>query len=267
MSHDARSRIALIGDPDPGAVIAHRAIPVALERAAEEARLALWWEWIPTADLGADVQDQLAAFAAVWCVPASPYANTSGALAAIRFARESGRPFLGTCGGFQHALLDYAEHVWGVRGAAHAETDPEADDPVIAPLACGLVETSGRVRPVSGSKLAEIYGSPEVVEGYHCRFGLSPRYAARLDSGPLRVAARDESGEIRAIALDGHPFFVATLFQPERAALDGRNHPLVAAFAAAAAVAVAHAPEIHSLHESSKIGRKDVPGGRGEGLR
>lgn len=34
--------------------------------------------------------------------------------------------------------------------------------------------------------------------------------------------------------LAGHPFFVATLFQPERAALRGVEHPLVTAFVAAA---------------------------------
>jgi CTP synthase (UTP-ammonia lyase) len=34
--------------------------------------------------------------------------------------------------------------------------------------------------------------------------------------------------------LEGHPFFVATLFQPERAALENRLPPLVAAFVTAA---------------------------------
>jgi CTP synthase (UTP-ammonia lyase) len=34
--------------------------------------------------------------------------------------------------------------------------------------------------------------------------------------------------------LEGHPFFVATLYQPERAVLAGRSHPLIAAFVAAA---------------------------------
>ena len=44
----------------------------------------------------------------MWTVPASPYENTAGALDAIRFARETRRPFLGTCGGFQHALIEFA---------------------------------------------------------------------------------------------------------------------------------------------------------------
>ncbi|MEJ1543764.1 hypothetical protein SMA24_26585, partial [Escherichia coli] len=45
----------------------------------------------------------------------------------------------------------------------------------------------------------------------------------------------DEEGEIRAVELVTHPFFVATLFQHERHALDGRPAPLVQAFLRAAA--------------------------------
>src|SRR5688572_18620420 len=125
-------RIALIGDYD-ATVKAHQGIPLALWLAADSARLA-HGEWLHTATLLKDPSEQLAAFDGVWCVPASPYANTRGAIAAIRYARQHRTPFLGTCGGFQHALLEYAEAVWGVARAAHAELDSEAVDPVIAPL-------------------------------------------------------------------------------------------------------------------------------------
>ena len=224
------ARVALIGDYDP-AVTAHRAIPraLALSGLSDDA-----WEWVPTTAIGDDPAKRLGAFRGLWCVPASPYASTSGALAAIRFARETGRAFLGTCGGFQHAMLEYAEAVWGLGNAAHAELDPDAHDPVIAPLACGLVEVTGDVILEPGSHLAAIYGTEAASEGYHCNYGLSPRHAARLATGPLKVAARDRTGEVRAVELDGHPFFFATLYQPERGALSGRAHPLVNAFVSAA---------------------------------
>lgn len=45
----------------------------------------------------------------------------------------------------------------------------------------------------------------------------------------------DEEGETRIVELDGHPFFIATLFQPELSALSGIKHPLIAAFAQTAA--------------------------------
>jgi CTP synthase (UTP-ammonia lyase) len=226
-----RTRIALIGDYNP-AVKAHQAIPRALALACGAGEGQCEWEWVHTSTLLEDPSAQLAGFHGVWCVPASPYAHTRGALAAIRFARQTGRAFLGTCGGFQHALLEYAEAVWGV-APGHAELDPAAVDPVIAPLACSLVEASGEIHFETGSRVAAIYGVTTAIEEYHCRYGLNPKYGDRLVSGPLRAGGRDAEGEVRAIELDGHPFFVATLFQPERSALAARTHPLVKAFVAA----------------------------------
>jgi CTP synthase (UTP-ammonia lyase) len=223
-------RIALIGDYNPS-VKAHQAIPRALALASE-GDIDCHWEWVHTSTLTGDLSDRLADYDGVWCVPASPYANPRGALNAIRFARETGRAFLGTCGGFQHAIMEYAEAVWGV-AAAHAETDADAIDPVIAPLNCSLVEQSGELYFEPRSRLASIYGVGSTSEEYHCRYGLNPRYAERLKSGPLRIAARDGAGDVRAIELDGHPFFIGTLFQPERSACSGRKHPLIRAFVVA----------------------------------
>ena len=223
-------RIALIGDYHPS-VKAHQAIPRALALASE-GDIDCHWEWVHTSTLMGDLSERLADYDGVWCVPASPYANTRGALNAIRFARETGRAFLGTCGGFQHAIMEYAEAVWGV-AAAHAETDADAIDPVIAPLTCSLVEQSVELYFETRSRLASIYDVGSTSEEYHCRYGLNPRYAERLRSGPLRIAARDGAGDVRAIELDGHPFFIGTLFQPERSAFSGRKHPLIRAFVVA----------------------------------
>lgn len=126
-------RIALIGDYSES-VVAHCAIPIALKLAVNDLRADVSWEWLPARDLQPSAQALLEPYAAVWCVPGSPYQNTQGVIEAIRFARLQKRPFLGTCGGFQHALLEYAQAVWGI-DAAHAETNPEAEDPVIARLA------------------------------------------------------------------------------------------------------------------------------------
>jgi hypothetical protein len=89
---------------------------------------------------------------------------------------------------------------------------------VIVPLACALVEVTDKVRLLPGSRIAAAYGASEATEGYRCRYGLNEAFRATLVSGALRVTAEDEAGDIRALELQGHPFFVATLFQPERAA-------------------------------------------------
>ena len=226
-------RIVLVGDYDATSV-AHRAIPMALAMAADALHADVAWEWLPTRVITGDTQRLLDPYAAVWCVPGSPYENANGALAAIAFARKAGRPFLGTCGGFQHAMLEYSQSAWGIV-AVHAETNPDAHNPVIAPLMCSLLEVKGALHFEPGSRLAEIYGRSTATEEYHCSFGLNPIYAERLKSGPLKVAARDDEGSVRAIELDDHPFFVATLFQPERGALRNELPPLVRAFVAATA--------------------------------
>ena len=52
------------------------------------------------------------------------------------------------------------------------------------------------------------------------------------DGIPQRLSAFDEHEEVRVAELPAtaHPFFVGTLFQPERAALRDELPPLVAAF-------------------------------------
>lgn len=221
-------RIALVGDRNES-VGAHRAIPMALALAGEKIGAAVEGVW-----RGTDAIDEgdLARFDGIWCVPASPYASMDGALRAIRLARTRPLPFLGTCGGFQHALIEWARGELGLAAADHEETNPGAEMPLVGRLACPLVGVKGIVRYVPGTRLAAAMGALESEERFHCRFGANPRYRGLLDeSRGLRVAATGPEGEVRGIEIAAHPFFVATLFQPELAALDSRLHPLVLSFA------------------------------------
>ena len=226
-------RIALVGDYS-AQVLAHRAIPRALELACANSRCEVTWQWVATRDVRRAARD-LEKFSAVWLVPASPYANMAGALDAVRFARETKRPFLGTCGGFQHALIEFARDVAGLAAADHAETNPRGDTLVVAPLACSLVEKMGPLRFTPGSLLHAAYGRDTAHEGYHCNYGLNAAHRATLERAGLRFTAFDENNEVRAAELPvaTHPFFVGTLFQPERAALRDETPPLVQAFVAA----------------------------------
>ena len=222
-------KIALIGDYS-AKVTAHQAIPLALRQAVRICETPVEEVWIGTDAIQTDVELQLSSFHAVWCVPASPYASMEGALRAIRFARETGRPFLGTCGGFQHALIEYARNVLGMTGADHAESNPDAEIRLIQQLECALVEKAGRILLEPGSRLGTIYGRNEIEETYHCSYGLNPQFKAQLTAGDLRIGGYDESGEVRAVELTSHPFYLCTLFQPERTGLKGEAHPLINAF-------------------------------------
>src|SRR5215468_696122 len=200
-------QIALVGDCDVS-VTAHRAIPLALQHAGADVGVDVRFTWHHTAQLGSRPERVLAGAAGIWCVPGSPYADTAAALSAIQFARRQPRPFLGTCGGFQHALLEYAQNVLGMVGAAHAELDADAPDPLITPLSCALVDQVGEVSLVPGSRLATAYGATTAVEEYRCRYGLAPGHEGILQNGPMHVVARDQEGQVRAVELSGHPFFV-----------------------------------------------------------
>ena len=75
-----------------------------------------------------------------------------------------------------------------------------------------------------------IYGRATVTENYHCSFGLNPSYLPLLKGRDLNLTGFDRNGELRIVELEGHPFFIATLFQPERSALNGKVHPIITTY-------------------------------------
>ncbi|MFF5704094.1 hypothetical protein ACFY7H_16545 [Streptomyces sp. NPDC012794] len=228
------ARIALVGDRSPH-VESHTRLPLLLDALASREGLVLDAYWIPTSVAAAEAAaGTLSGFDAVWVLPGSPYASEAGALAAIRVAREEGIPFLGTCGGFQHALLEYARDVCGLEGAAHAENDPGADDPLIAPLTCSLAGHEELVHAEPGSLAESALGAERSTERYHCHYGPSARHLPVLAAHGLRMSGHDGEGRVRMAELPGHPFFLAALFQPELAGDGSRPHPVIRALAVAA---------------------------------
>lgn len=202
-------RIALVGDFNEQQK-AHLAIQRALAGAPEVSAEGVW---VPTDSI--TNSKAVSEFDGIWCVPGMPYRSAEGALRAIRHARESQTPFLGTSAGFQYALIEHARNVLGIKDADHQKTNPKAATPLISPLGCGLAGVKARVRLTPGSAIRKAYGAPQVTVEYHCSFGLNGRYRRLMESSSLHMTAVDDQDEIRAIELDGHPFFAATLFQPE----------------------------------------------------
>lgn len=221
-------RVGLIGDLNENQK-AHAAIPKALYAASGGEVEAVW---IPTETVGKG--EGLSAFDGFWCVPGMPYKHAAGAMQAIRHARITGSPFLGTSAGFQYALIEFARNALGLADADHQKSNPKAAIPLISPLGCALAGVRARVHFSQGSLLRKAYNAAESIEEYHCSFGLNGKYRRLLEGSQFCVAAVDDQHEIRAFELDGHPFFVATLFQPEmRSLADGAPaSPLVHAFVA-----------------------------------
>ncbi|MBI1805462.1 MAG: hypothetical protein HYR76_00235 [Ignavibacteria bacterium] len=231
--------IGLVGDFNPD-VRAHLAIPKALEFSSRELCCRVRSSWLNTNDLYRNHDKMLSRHDALWCVPGSPYENMDGALHAIHFARQRNVPFLGTCGGFQHAIIEFARNVLGLQNADHTESNPTAVLPVVVPLSCSLVGVKGAIHLREKSRIARIYAVTETLEEYHCSFGCDPKLLPVLEQHGMSISGVDGSGDARVIELTGHPFFVATLYQPELTALTGITHPLVTAFVQAAMATKSH---------------------------
>jgi len=223
-------QIALIGDYNES-VTAHQAIPSAIELAASALNIEVSYEWVSTesVDVG-----RLSQFHAIWCIPASPYHHREGALAAIQFARRNNLPFLGTCGGYQHAALEYARNVLGFDKAENAEEVADAEMPLISGLVCKLVEKTDSIIIDPESLAGRLYQTDRVTEHYHCSFGINPDYQFIFDDTGLQFTGRDEASEPRILEIPQHRFFLGTAFQPERSALRNEVHPLVVGFLQAA---------------------------------
>ncbi len=218
-------RIALVGDFNETQK-AHQAIPRALAASSEVSAEGVW---VPTDSITNG--NSLSEFDGIWCVPGMPYRSADGALRAIRRARETRTPFLGTSAGFQYALIEHARNVLGMTDADHQKTNPKAATPIVSPLGCALLGVKARVRLTPGSTIRKAYGVPEMTVLYHCSFGLNSRYRRFMESSSIHVTAVDDQDEIRAVELDGHPFFAATLFQPEMEAPSALVNEFVAACA------------------------------------
>jgi len=237
--------LALVGDRSP-TVRAHGRIPLLIDALRRRDGLVLDPYWIPTTEAA-----DLDGFDGIWVAPGSPYADPERVIATVKTAREHEIPFLGTCGGFQHAILHLARDLAGIADAEHAEyADVEAgvsppgryskpNEPegrgsaVIVPLECSLVGHEGVIRYTPGTLIARIAGTDQSVERYHCAYGIGPTYIEALQQAGVIFGAHDDDGAPRALELADHPFFLGTLFQPELAGDGTRAHPVIRAFAEA----------------------------------
>jgi CTP synthase (UTP-ammonia lyase) len=109
-------KLAIIGDYDEH-FSSHRATNDAINHSTKKLQQPLICDWIPTATIETDFEKITANYQGYWIAPGSPYKSMSGALKIIQYARENNIPTLGTCGGFQHMVIEFARNVLGCRCA------------------------------------------------------------------------------------------------------------------------------------------------------
>jgi CTP synthase (UTP-ammonia lyase) len=228
-------RVGIIGDFDR-TKHSHWATDAALYYASARLGAEVEPRWIPTPTVDEDVR-VLADCDGVWGAPGSPYRSMSGSLKGIEYARTRGVPYLGTCAGFQYAVIEFSRNVLGITDADSAENTSASANIVIRPVYCATEPQSvprlagpGVARAVPGTRVATLCGVGERAEEYFCSFEVSPDFVRAWEAAGMVVAATGQAGEMRALELRGHPFFLATLFQPQLSSSREHPHPLIEGF-------------------------------------
>jgi len=183
--------------------------------------------------------------------------GVEGKIAAIRFARENGVPYLGICLGMQLAVIEYARHKAGLAGANSTEFDTATPHPVVALITewqnrDGTIERrdaqsnlGGTMRlgsqpcdVVPGSLANRIYGSTRVAERHRHRYEVNNHYLPRIEAAGLVVGAwakSETAGDLcEMVELPDHPWFFGCQYHPEFTSNPRRGHPLFVSFVNAA---------------------------------
>ncbi len=223
-----RIRIALVGDFDEK-IHTLVALNKSIDHAKQSLSFELNAEWVPTVEVD-KILSASNYYDGIWIVPGSPYKNDEGVLAVIRKAREKNIPILGSCGGFQYMVLEYAKNVLKIQQANHEETNPDGIS-IISKLSCSLKGQQERVKIKDKSSwLYHVLKTDEVVGSYYCSYGVNPQYFEKINQPPFAFTAFSSTGEVRAFELKGHRFFKGTLFQPSLDSSYKTPNPLILDF-------------------------------------
>ena len=207
----------------------HVATNEALNHAAKHLGALLTYEWVDTDRIEPEFDTICRSYHGLLIAPGSPYKSMSGVLKIIEYARMHNVPTLGTCGGFQHMVIEFARNVLGIQDAEHAETNPYASRLVINPLTCSLKGQSLDIEIMKHSLAYNIFNTGTITENYYCNFGLNPEYQRQIDEAGFTITGSDKHKEARILELKFHPFFLATLFVPQVNSSYEKPHPIIVA--------------------------------------
>ena len=173
--------------------------------------------------------------------------GVEGMVEAIRAARETGLPFFGICLGMQVAIIEFARNVLQLPDSHSSEFAPECSNPVIDLMEDQkhVTDMGGTMRLGSyparlqrGSRVAEVYGVPEVSERHRHRYEVSNSYRDQFVANGLKLSGLSPDGSlVEIVEFENHPWFIGVQFHPELRSRPTRPHPLFAGFIAAATAA------------------------------
>jgi len=179
-----------------------------------------------------------------------------GKIAAARYAREKGVPYLGICLGMQVAVIEYGRNVLGLAKAHSTEFDRSTANPVIAMITEWQDQARGSQQRTESSDMGgtmrlgaqdvelgddtlarQLYGQPLIRERHRHRYEFNNNFLDRYRQAGMRFSGFSPDGLVEIIELQNHPWFMATQFHPEFTSTPRDGHPLFTAFVRAARAA------------------------------
>ncbi len=201
--------------------------------------------WIHSEKLNDDnIAEKLKNLDGVLVAPGFGSRGIEGKITAVKYARESGLPFLGICLGMQCAVIEYARNVLGWENAHSTEIQKRCEKPVIDLMEeqKSITNLGGTMRLGSyaceledGSHIAEAYGQKEINERHRHRFEFNSKYLEDFESNGMKATGKNpETGLVEVVEVENHPWFVGAQFHPEYKSTVEAPHPLFIGFVKAA---------------------------------
>ncbi len=225
---------------------AYKSISEALVHAGipHKAKVNVKWIESDTLETGKDIRSVLGAVDGLVVAPGFGLRGIEGKIEAVRYARESGLPFLGICLGLQIAVIEFARNVCGLTGANSEEMEDSPAYPVIhlLPEQRGVTEKGASMRLgsypcnlVNGTLGAKLYESTKITERHRHRYEVNNDFREKLQEHGLVISGVSPDYRlVEMIEMPGHPYFVGTQAHPEFKSRPNRPHPLFAGLVGAA---------------------------------
>ena len=254
LDHPAREvRIAMVGKY-VGLTESYKSLNEALTHAGIQCGTRVHIEYFDSEQIQREGTECLQGVDAVLVPGGFGERGVEGKIAAVRYARENGVPYLGICLGMQVAVIEYARNVAGLEGAHSTEFNRAAPHPVIALITewmnlDGSIEARSEASDLGGTmrlgaqdcRLAKgtisrkLYGRDVITERHRHRYEFNNRYRQDLEDVGMKVAGTSIDGRlVEVIEIPAHPWFVACQFHPEFTSTPRYGHPLFSGFVQAA---------------------------------
>lgn len=234
---------------------AYASIQKSLEHCGAHFRCAIDLHWIDTTGINdSTVVDQLGSYDAVIVPGGFGSRGVEGKIAAVKYCRESGTPYLGICLGFQVAVIEFARNVLGIKDAYSTEFDPMCGSPLISELPDqkkieglgGTMRLGAQDVAITPDTLASFLagGKQSIHERFRHRYEVEPKYIDQLEAAGLIFSGRHPEQpimqmlELPSVSDDKdqitHPYFVGAQFHPELTSRPLTPQPMFMGLVAAA---------------------------------